>query len=82
MSRRRASSLFLWTFVFFVFATTPAFTGAQDTSTAVNVTIWQQDSPNAGICSGCVYRTGQNLKETAVPGECVPPTTSITARVG
>jgi hypothetical protein len=30
----------------------------------VNITTAQQDTPT--ICSGCVYRSGQNLSETAI----------------
>jgi len=30
----------------------------------VNVTTWHQDIP--AICTGCVYRTGQNLNETKI----------------
>lgn len=30
----------------------------------VNVTTWHQDIP--AICTGCVYRTGQNLNETTL----------------
>jgi hypothetical protein len=31
---------------------------------SVNVTTWHQDIP--AICTGCVYRTGQNLQESAL----------------
>jgi hypothetical protein len=30
----------------------------------VNVTTWHQDIP--ADCTGCVYRTGQNLQESAI----------------
>jgi hypothetical protein len=33
-------------------------------SSATCVLTWQQDNPR--ICSGCAYRTGQNLTETKV----------------
>jgi len=32
----------------------------------VNVTTWQQDSAASSICTGCVYRTGQNLSESRI----------------
>jgi hypothetical protein len=38
-----------------------------------NVTTWHQDIP--AICTGCVYRTGQNLSEGAITIANVPDTT-------
>lgn len=39
---------------------------AQDPATGgVNVTTWQQDDP-AFCTANCVYRTGENLKESAL----------------
>jgi hypothetical protein len=35
-----------------------------EAQTNVNVTTWHQDIP--AICTGCVYRTGQNLSEGTV----------------
>lgn len=38
---------------------------AQDIgSVGVSILTWQQDRP--ALCSGCVYRTGQNLAETGI----------------
>jgi hypothetical protein len=38
-----------------------------------NVTTWHQDIP--AICTGCVYRTGQNLSESTITIANVPDTT-------
>ncbi len=46
---------------------------AQDPATGVNVTTWQQDDP--AFCSGCVYRTGENLKESTLTPSSVVDTT-------
>lgn len=46
---------------------------AQDPAAGINYTTWQQDDP--GYCPGCVYRTGQNLKEGALNSTTVTPTT-------
>jgi len=52
--------------VFLAFATAPS--GAQTlcpTGTGtICVLTWQQDTPS--ICTGCAYRTGQNLSESAI----------------
>lgn len=46
---------------------------AQDPATGINFTTWQQDDP--AICPhGCVYRTGQNLKEGILNNGLSPTT--------
>jgi hypothetical protein len=42
---------------------------AQDIGgSGVSVKTWQQETPPIANCTGCAYRTGQNLKETALVG--------------
>jgi hypothetical protein len=47
----------------------PTYASAQDPgSTGVSVTTWQADNPSTlgDICTGCVYRTGENLSESKI----------------
>jgi hypothetical protein len=47
---------------------------AQDPAVGINFTTWQQDDP--AICpQGCVYRTGQNLKESSLTAATLSPYT-------
>src|ERR1700675_3884972 len=47
------------------FASLTPLCAAQDPgSTGVSILTWQQDKPP--LCAGCVYRSGQNLAESAI----------------
>src|ERR1700691_6319886 len=47
---------------------------AQAPGAGVNVPTWQQDDP--AVCTGgCVYRTGENLKESVLTYSSISPTT-------
>src|ERR1051326_4934203 len=60
---RATTLLSLFLFVPLVLGAFPENLAAQ---TSVNVTTWQQDSAASSICTGCVYRTGQNLSESKI----------------
>jgi len=61
MRRCHATTTLSFSVLALMLAIAPQFAGQ---TFPVNVTTWHQDIP--AICTGCIYRTGQNLQESTV----------------